>query len=111
MRRSHSEEERENDGRLGGGAGSRGAPSFASSAGSGGVKGMIFSGVSAGVALSDKLVEVVVKRVPQFVHVASPCGFIIPQIGQRTSVDGINSAAQFLQNLLFGLLGVPHCGQ
>lgn len=71
----------------------------------------MFSGMSAGVVLSEGDVAVVVKRVPQLEHESAPCGFIVPQIGQRTSVDGANGAAQFLQNLLFGLLGVPHCGQ
>jgi len=49
--------------------------------------------------------------VPQFWQVSALCGFILPQMGQRTSVDGASSAAQFLQNLLFGLFGVPQCGQ
>jgi hypothetical protein len=71
----------------------------------------MFSGASAGVALSDGAVDVVVRRVPQLEHDDEPEGFMDPQIGQRTSVDGARSAAQFLQNLLFGLLGVPHCGQ
>lgn len=71
----------------------------------------MFSGVSAGVVRSDGVAEVVVKRVPQLEQVAAPAGFIVPQMGQRTSVDGASNAAQFLQNLLLGLLAVPHCGQ
>lgn len=112
MRLSHSEEAREKEGRVGGGVtASFGALSDSSCSISGGVNGVMFSGVSAGVVLSEGAVEKVVKRVPQLEHDAAPCGFNVPQIGQRTSVDGINNAAQFLQNLLFGLLGVPHCGQ
>jgi hypothetical protein len=71
----------------------------------------MFSGASAGVALSEGAVDVVVNRVPQLEHDGEPEGFIVPQIGQRTSVDGDRSAAQFLQNLEFGLFCVPHCGQ
>jgi hypothetical protein len=36
---------------------------------------------------------------------------MFPQMGQRTCLPGANSAAQFLQNLLFGLFAVPHRGQ
>lgn len=71
----------------------------------------MFSGVSAGVVRSETAAEVVLKRVPQLAQVGAPEGFMVPQIGQRTSVDGASSAAQFLQNLLLGLLAVPHCGQ
>jgi hypothetical protein len=69
------------------------------------------SGASAGVPLSDGAVEVVVRRVPQLEQDGEPEVFIVPQIGQRTSVEGARSAAQFLQNLLLGLFWVPHCGQ
>jgi hypothetical protein len=88
-----------------------GAVSDGSCTTSGGVKGVISSGVSAGVDLSAAVDAMVLKRVPQLVHTSAPCGFIVPQIGQRTSVEGASSAAQFLQNLLLGLFGVPHCGQ
>lgn len=78
------------------------------------MNGEICSGVSAGVVWSVEFsapAALVLSRVPQFWHVSALCAFIVPQIGQRTSVDGASSAAQFLQNLLFGLFGVPQCGQ
>lgn len=108
-RLSHSDEvERENAGRADW-AVSAGAES--SCVISGGVKGVISSGLSAGVVLSDDVVADVVNRVPQLAHASAFCGFMVPHIGQRTSVEGAKRAAQFLQNLLVGLLGVPHCGQ
>jgi len=91
-----------------------GSLSVFSGARGGGLNGAICSGASAGVLLSvafNAPAALVESRVPQFSQVAAPCGFIMPQMGQRTSVDGDNSAAQFLQNLLFGLFGVPQCGQ
>ena len=111
-RRSHSDEERLNERRAGGeDAGGALSLSLPSCAVSDGVKGVMFSGVSAGVVRSEGVAEVVVKRVSQLEHVAAPDGFMVPQMGQRTSVDGASRAAQFLQNLLLGLFWVPHCGQ
>jgi hypothetical protein len=78
------------------------------------LNGAICSGASAGVVRSLVLsapAAPVLRRVPQFSQVAAPCGFMVPQMGQRTSVEGASSAAQFLQNLLLDLFGVPQCGQ
>lgn len=110
-RRKNSDDGRENDGRVDARGVSGGAAASVSGLNSGGVNGVMLSGVSAGVDLSDGSVAMVVKRVPQLEQLGALCGFIVPQIGQRTSVEGTSNAAQFLQNLLFGLLGVPHCGQ
>jgi hypothetical protein len=74
---------------------------------------VIVSGESAGLELSGHALRVVVaaSRVPQFEQVAAPSGFSVPQIGHRISVDGASCPPQLRQNLLFGLLDVPHCGQ
>lgn len=90
-----------------------GASSSASWVNSGGLNGAIFSGECARVVWSEALAPAadVLRRAPQLLHASASCGFIVPQMGQRMSVEGCSSAAQFLQNLLLGLLGVPHCGQ
>ncbi len=114
MRRSHSELARANEGRFAGGSTSVVSVSELSAEKEGGLNGEICSGVSAGVVRSFEFIApaaLVLRRVPQFWHVVAPCAFMVPQIGQRTSVEGASSAAQFLQNLLVGLLGVPQCGQ
>ena len=110
MRRSHCEPDCENAARIVVAGGfSAGA---SESCNSGGLKGAIFSGAFVGVLCSDALKPAdVFRRVPQLLHASAACGFIVPQMGQRSSADGCNNAAQFLQNLLLGLFGVPHCGQ
>jgi hypothetical protein len=113
MRRSHCVLERPNVGRELGVAGGFSAGASASWNNSGGLNGVIFSGASAGEAGSDADTPAadVKRRVPQLLQDTAVCGFNVPQMGQRISVEGCSSAAQFLQNLLLGLLGVPHCGQ
>ncbi len=85
MRRSHCELDPEKAARAldadGGGSGS--------GAISGGLNGAICSGAFAGVAPPDALAfAAALKRVPQLLHVSAVCGFISPQIGQRSSVEG-----------------------
>lgn len=86
MRRSHCELDPENAARVPEAVGVGGSGSGAIS---GGLNGAICSGAFAGVVRSDALAPAeVVKRVPQLLHASAVCGFISPQIGQRSSAEG-----------------------
>lgn len=89
IRRSHSELERPKVGRIPEEDGFSGGVSE-SIAISGGLKGVMFSGESAGDVLpaAPEPAADVVRRVPQLLHEDASDEFIVPQMGQRISLVG-----------------------